>query len=396
MKILQINTVYEKGSTGKIAYGISVTCKKRDIDCVTAYRYKENEDAANAICISSYLDCHVHNRIARYTLNTAGYSYFKTLKFLRWVKNQNFDVLHLHNLHGNFINLKILFKYIKTNNVKVIWTLHDCWAFTGHCAHFDMVGCDEWKSTCKNCKFFKSKVGLFNSQIEKNFNNKKKWLTGVKDLTLVTPSYWLKNLVEQSFLKDYPVKVINNGIDLNIFKPTESDFCEKYGLENKKIVLGVAFDWGEKKGLDVIVELAKTLPEEYKIVLVGIGGETKKLLPGNILSISRTESQEELAKIYSVADVFINPTREDNFPTVNIESIACGTPVITFKTGGSPEIIDETCGIIVDKNDIDGMYNAIINVCENKPFSKEDCLIRAKNYDMNDKFKEYVDLYEKG
>ena len=215
-------------------------------------------------------------------------------------------------------------------------------------------------------------------------------------MTLITPSQWLANLTRQSYLKEYPVKVINNGIDLNIFKPTDSDFKEKYNLSDKKIVLGVAFGWGERKGLDAIVELSKTLPNNYQIVLVGASSGIEKLLPSNVLCIFKTESQAELAKIYSASDVLINPTREDTFPTVNIEAIACGTPVITFNTGGSPEIIDETCGIVVEKNDVDGMLNAIIEVCENKPFKKEDCVNRAKNYDMNDKFKEYVALYEKG
>lgn len=394
MKILQINTIYPNGSTGKIAQGISKICKEQNIECFIAYRYKEKENYDNTVCISSYLDCHAHNRIARYTFKTAGYSYFKTLKFLKWVKKENFDVLHLHNIHGNFINLKLLFKFIKENNIKTIWTLHDCWSFTGYCPHFDMVKCEKWKVNCINCEHFKSKFKIFNKQITKNYKNKKEWITGAQDMTLITPSKWLANLTRQSFLKEYPVKVINNGIDLNIFKPTDSDFKEKYNLSSKKIVLAVAFGWGERKGLDVIVELSKTLPNNYQIVLVGASSGIEKFLPNNVLCILKTESQAELAKIYSSADVFINPTREDTFPTVNIEAIACGTPVITFNTGGSPEIIDETCGIVVSKNDVEGMKTAIINVCENKPFSKEDCVTRAKNYDMNDKFKEYVKLYE--
>ena len=215
-------------------------------------------------------------------------------------------------------------------------------------------------------------------------------------MTIVTPSEWLAGLVKQSFLRKYPVKVINNGIDLNIFKPTESDFRKKYALENKYIVLGVAFGWGKRKGLDVFIELANRLDKEkYKIVLVGTDDNVDKLLPDNIISIHRTQNQTELAEIYTAADVFANPTREENYPTVNMESVACGTPVVTFNTGGSPEIIDETCGAIAEKDDTDSMYNEIIRICETKPYSEEACLKKANNFDAWRKFENYVQLYRK-
>ena len=214
-------------------------------------------------------------------------------------------------------------------------------------------------------------------------------------MTIVTPSEWLASLVKESYLKDYPVKVINNGIDLNIFKPTESDFIKKYALENKYIVLGVAFGWGRRKGLDVFIELAKRLDEEkYKIVLAGTDDNVDKLLPDNIISIHRTQNQTELAEIYTAADVFANPTREENYPTVNMEALACGTPVVTFNTGGSPEMLDETCGAAVAKDDNDAMYNEIIRICEKKPYSMEACIKKAKGFDKNEKFGEYIRLYE--
>lgn len=215
-------------------------------------------------------------------------------------------------------------------------------------------------------------------------------------MTIVTPSKWLAGLVKESYLKDYPVKVINNGIDLNIFKPTESDFRKKYGLENKYIVLGVAFGWGKRKGLDVFCELAKRLDsEKYQIVLVGTDDGIDELLPNNIISIHRTQNQTQLAEIYTAADVFANPTREENYPTVNMESIACGTPLVTFNTGGSPEIIDETCGTAVPKDDINAMCNEIIRVCETQPYSKVSCLKKAKGFNKNEKFEQYARLYSK-
>lgn len=214
-------------------------------------------------------------------------------------------------------------------------------------------------------------------------------------MTIVTPSKWLADLVRKSFLKEYPVKVINNGIDLSVFRPRESDFRQRYGLEDKYILLCVAFAWGKRKGLDVLIELSKRLDKRYQIVLVGTSENTEKQLPENIVSIRKTQNQQQLAEIYSAADLFVNPTREENFPTVNIESLACGTPVLTFQTGGSPEVIDETCGAVVDKEDVDAMQREIERICTEKPYTQGACIARAQNFDKKDKFDEYVDLYER-
>ena len=403
MKIVEINMV-STGSTGNIMLNIAKVARENGHEVITystnvfskKYRKLPPPPYGHKY-FGSYLENGSHNIFAHIFGTNGKHSAFATWRLIKDIKKFKPDVIHLHNIHNFCFNLPSFFKFVKKNNISVVWTLHDCWSFTGHCPHFDMIGCDKWKTACHDCpQYNKGYLKTWVDGSKKMYKNKKKWLTGAQDMTLITPSQWLANLTRQSYLKEYPVKVINNGIDLNIFKPTDSDFKEKYNLSDKKIVLGVAFGWGERKGLDAIVELSKTLPNNYQIVLVGASSGIEKLLPSNVLCIFKTESQAELAKIYSASDVLINPTREDTFPTVNIEAIACGTPVITFNTGGSPEIIDETCGIVVEKNDVDGMLNAIIEVCENKPFKKEDCVNRAKNYDMNDKFKEYVALYEKG
>lgn len=401
MKIVEINMV-STGSTGNIMLNIAKVARENGHEVITystnvfSKKYRKLPPAPYGHkYFGTYLENGVHKVLAMLFGATGQYSYFSTKRLIKDIKKFKPDVINLHNLHNFCFNLPSFFKFVKKNNIRVVWTLHDCWSFTGHCPYFDMIGCDKWKTACYDCpQYNKGYLKTWVDGSKKMYKNKKKWLTGAQDMTLITPSQWLANLTRQSYLKEYPVKVINNGIDLNIFKPTDSDFKEKYSLQDKKIVLGVAFGWGERKGLDAIVELSKTLPNNYQIVLVGASSGMEKFLPNNVLCILKTNSKEELAKIYSSADVFINPTREDNFPTVNIEAIACGTPVITFNTGGSPEIIDETCGIVVEKNDVDGMLNAIIKVCENRPFKKEDCVNRAKNYDMNDKFKEYVELYE--
>ena len=214
------------------------------------------------------------------------------------------------------------------------------------------------------------------------------------DLTIITPSRWIANLVKQSFLQEYPVKVINNGINLSVFKPSQSNFRQKYGLENKKIILGVSFGWDKRKGVDVFVNLARKLPEEYKIILVGTDDITDRQIPKNIILIHRTQDQQELAEIYSAADVFVNPTREENYPTVNMEAIACGTPVLTFRTGGSPEMLDETCGSVVEYDDIEALEKEIIRICTEKPYSVEQCVKKSKEFEQNEMVKEYLEVYE--
>lgn len=394
MKVLQINTVYPYGSTGKIAEEIHKLCINGGIESRVAFRYKENSrEIKNTYTVSSWLDCHLHNRIARYTALQGCFSFFYTYRFLKKVNKYNPDIIHLHNLHGSYINLKLLFKYIKKNNIKVIWTLHDCWSFTGNCAYYDLIKCEKWKTGCRKCPQNKSK--LFLNNIPLMYDKKKSWFTGVSNMILVANSYWTAEQVKQSFLNEYKADVIYNGIDLDIFKPTESDFRKKYNLENKYIVLGVAFGWGKRKGLDVFTELARRLDsEKYQIVLVGTDDNVDKLLPDNIISIHRTQNQTELAEIYTAADIFVNPTREEAFGLVNIEALACGTPGVTFNTGGSPECYDEACGSVVPKDDIEAMYREIIRICEEKPYAAEACIERAKDFDKNDKYREYIDLYE--
>lgn len=397
MKIAIINSV-PYGSTGKIAYEIAKTAADEGDGVEIFYGYSghplDEIKNGNSV-IGGKSGKAMHMLLSEMTGLIGCFSFFYTFKILRKLKKFRPDIIHLHNLHGWYINLPLLFGFIKKHNIKTVWTLHDCWAFTGHCPHFDMIGCDKWKTGCYGCPQYKEYPKSLFDNSKYMYRLKKKWFTGVKNMTIVTPSEWMAGLVRESYLKDYPVKVINNGIDLNIFKPIESDFREKYALENKYIVLGVAFGWGKRKGLDVFIELAKRLDKEkYKIVLVGTDDNSDKLLPENIISIHRTQNQTELAKIYSAADVFANPTREENYPTVNMESVACGTPVVTFNTGGSPEILDETCGAAVAKDDNDAMYNEIIRICEAKPYSMEACIKKAKGFDKNEKFGEYIRLYE--
>ncbi len=394
MKVLAINAV-NYGSTGGIALQIInkvkelggegyVFCPKpRKKNCKEGYHYYGNSIARKLSTTTSKFAFMGQTMV------------LSTRSLLRKIDKIKPDVIHLHNLHNETVNLPMLFGYIKKRNVRVIWTLHDCWAFTGKCAHFTMVNCQKWETGCHHCPQYKQYPVAYTDRTKGRWKAKKKWFTGVKDMTIVTPSQWLADLVKRSYLKEYPVEVIHNGIDLSIFKPTESDFRKKHGLEDKYILLGVAFGWGKRKGLDVFLDLEKKLDSRYQIVLVGTDEEIDAQLPKNILSIHCTQNQTELVEIYTAADVFVNPTREENYPTVNMEAIACGTPVVTFATGGSPESLDETCGSVVACNDNEGMLKEIIRVCEEKPYSVQACLNRAKTFDKNARFMEYVELYNR-
>lgn len=390
-----INTV-DFGSTGKIMLQLKSVAKKKGC-CVNTYSRKWlNSKKNTSHYYFGWLIENVFHRIFSPFIGCESLmSFFGTISLCRMLKKNHTELIHLHNLHGHYICLPILFRFIKKNNIPVIWTLHDCWSFTGRCPHFVMMKCDRWKKGCHNCLYPRTsypQAYIDTSRVM--WNLKKKYFTGIKHCILVTPSQWLADLAKQSFLKDYPVKVINNGIDLSVFKPIESGFREKNGLAGKKIVLGVAFGWGTRKGLDVFIELSKRLPKNYCIVLVGTDENIDKGLPDTIRSIHKTQNQSELAEIYTTVDVFVNPTREDTYPTVNMEALACGTPVVTFKTGGSPEILDETCGSVVPCDDIDAMEMEIRRICEEKPYSKDSCLKRAQSFDMNQRFEEYVDLYK--
>lgn len=392
MRIVQFNATCGIGSTGKIAVGVS---RLLSVDGIENYIIYSNRSNGYELGIPCAEGKYIRFQALKSRLfGNYGFNSKKaTKRIIKELERIQPDVVHLHNIHGHDCDLEMLFTYFKKSKTKLVWTFHDCWAFTGYCTHFTMAKCDKWKSECRDCVQYREFSWLFDKS-SSLYNRKKKLFEGL-DLTVVTPSVWLANLVRQSFLKEYPIEVINNGIDLDIFKPTQSDFRQKHSLEGKKLLLGVSFDWGERKGLDVFIELAKRLPDDYRIALVGTNDKVDTQLPDNIISIHRTQNQNELAEIYTAADLFVNVTREDTYPTVNMEAIACGTPVLTFKTGGSPEMLDESCGSAVECNDVDTLEKEVIRICSDKPYAGEQCVVKAKEFDKNERFKEYAELYER-
>lgn len=397
MKLLQINTTLNTTSTGRITEEIGIKAMEYGYDSYAAFRKLGPAGSkSKKIKIGNEFDRYIHGLNTRVFDRHGFSSQNATKKLVKQIKQVDPDVIGLHNLHGYYLNVEILFQYLKKVQKPVVWTFHDCWPFTGHCVYFDRVGCEKWKKQCYSCpqkKKYPASYLVDNSK--NNFSKKRELFTGLENLTIITPSGWLKDLVKKSFLKEYPVRVIHNGIDLKVFKPRTDQLPAELNNLEAKIILGVASVWDERKGLKDFLKLADSLDKKYKIVLVGLNRKQIAKLPDNILGIERTENVEQLSSLYSKADVFVNPTWSDNFPTTNIESLACGTPVVTYRTGGSPEAIDSETGIVINQGDVQQLTKAIQNICsKGKKSYQYKCRKRATElFDKEKRYYDYVNLY---
>lgn len=394
MTVVQINATCDYGSTGRICAGISNAMNDAGIENYILYSMGRS-NRPNAFKMASDLQVRMEAVKAHLFGDYGFHSDRETSAIIRKLEEWKPDIVHLHNIHGHDCNLEKLFGYLREKKTRIIWTFHDCWAFTAYCPHFTFAQCEQWKTGCSRCPQRKQYSWVWDRSAR--LYQKKRELFQNQNMTIVTPSRWLGELVKESFLGEYHVAVINNGIDLSVYRPTPSDFRRTHGIpEEKKMVLGVAYRWDRRKGIDVFIQLAKQLePEKYQIVLVGTDAEVDKLLPDSVLSIHRTDSQVDLARIYTAADVFVNPTREDNFPTVNLEALACGTPVATFRTGGSPEAIDKTCGCVVEVDDVEALVETVVHTCENAPHASDACVLHAKAFDKEERYLEYLTVYRK-
>ena len=374
MKLVSINTVCN-GSTGKIMGSISREARKCGYEVFCIYGRRKGYTDIPCKKIGGFFSFWYHVFITTiFDLHGHG-SYFKTKKIVRELKKINPDIIHLHNIHGYYLNYKVLFDYLKNEyKGKIFWTMHDCLPITGHCAYFDYSGCTKWKTGCNKCKSKKSyPVSLFMDRTKKNYEEKKKLFTDI-DINIITPSKWLENILKMSFLKNLNIKTINNGIDTDIFKPTYDDtIYEKYNIpKDKKILLGVANCWEKRKGFDDFLSLSKKLDDLYVIVLVGLTNRQIKKVKKykNIIPIKRTENQHDLAALYSLSYCLVNPTYEDNYPTVNIESLACKTRVVCYDTGGCVEQgINKNVYIVKKGNkNVDNLLKEILNLKEYQEF----------------------------
>lgn len=391
MKIAQINTVCGNGSVGRITVDIYHALKKEGHEGKIYYGRRTAPDTVETEKIGTNLDMGLHV-LSTFFTGTHGFnSKAQTKRLIKSLREYNPDLIHMHNIHGFYLDVETLFEYLKQCGKPVVWTLHDCWSFTGHCAYFDFVECEKWKTACKECPQYRSSYpyALFKDGSKENFVRKMAAFQGVKGLTIVTPSKWLGQLVKESYLKEYPVKVIPNGIDLERFVPQKTKQREKH------LILGVANVWDRRKGLSYMTELSRMLdPEKYEVAVVGVSKKQIQQLPKGMIGIDHTQNVEELMQLYSQASVYANPTLEDNFPTTNLEALACGTPVVTFATGGSVESVDETCGRIVPQKDVQALCEAVTELCENVDNMRAACRKRALLYNKYDRFGEYLNLYE--
>lgn len=396
MKIIQLNTTVNSGSHGRIVEQIGLELIEAGHESYIAAAYTARLSRSQIIKIGFDLDRKLHGFQTRIFDRHGFGSGASTRKLINHIKYIGPDIIHLHNIHGYYLHIRYLFDFLKESNKPIVWTFHDCWPFTGHCSYFDAVNCIKWKTGCYSCpnKHGYPKSFIFdNSRI--NYRDKKELFTSVPHMMLVAPSHWMARHLGNSFLKGNEIKVIYNGIDTDNFRQVNADSLkEKYKIKGKYI-LGIASIWDKRKGLDDFIKLRSMIGSEIQIVLVGLNRNQEGKLPDGIKSIARTENLHELAAIYSGADAFVNPTYVDNFPTTNIEALACGIPVITYDTGGSPEAIDEKTGIVVDRGDIAGLVRAIKVVLDNgKNHYTNDCRERAvKLYNRNERFADYITLY---
>jgi putative glycosyltransferase len=398
-KLLVINTAANRGSTGRISEEIGQTALAQGYECWSAYGRDANPSKLNLIKIGTDLDFKIHALQSRLFDNHGFSSTVVTKAFVQRIQEIQPSIINLHNIHGYFLNMEVLFEYLATTNIPVVWTFHDCWPITGHCSYFDAVHCFRWKTGCYDCPNkhgYPKSIWLDRSKV--NYAKKNRLIHGLKNLTIVTPSQWLADIVAESYLKDYPIKLINNGVNLDVFKPVaDESFIKSLGIDlSKKVILGVANIWTKRKGLAEFEKMAKRMTSDWQILLVGLSAQQMVNLPENIQGITRTQNVKQLAALYNLADVFVNPTYVDNFPTTNIEALACGTPIITYHTGGSSEAVDRETGVVVEQGNFDKLMDAIkVVLSKDKAVISKSCRDRAvRLYNKQDRFQDYVSLFD--
>lgn len=403
-RLLQINPVIRTNtSTGRIMQEIGELAMANGWESYVAYsggRDGVKPCKSKLMPVGGKLDVAFHGLWTRLTDRHGLASWFATKRFIREIKNLKPDVIHIHNIHGYFLNYKMLFEYLKETETPVIWTVHDCWLYTGHCYYYSSIGCDKWMNGCGNCPQRTAfPTSWFIDRSKQNLKDKSDAFNSIKDkLTIVPVSEWIRGEMSRSILQNCHYQVIHNGIDLNVFDVQTDDKAvrEKYGLGDKHIILGLASIWSKEKGWDDFMEMSKMLNGDEVIVMVGVTEEQKKRLPENVVGIRRTENVRQLAELYSAAVAFVNPTWQDNYPTVNLESIACGTPVVTYRTGGSIEAVTEKTGYVVEQGDVKGLLEAVREIERKGNLEyKADCRAHAlANFRKEDRYADYLKLYE--
>lgn len=391
MKVLFINTVYAKGSTGSIIRDAGRYLEANGHQYMVAVGRGDDSDD-HVYRIGNDVDKYMHALLSRITDRAGFYSKAATRRFLDFIRQYKPDIIHLHNLHGYYINLPILFNFLKTEfKGRVFWTLHDCWTMTGHCTHFTAIGCYKWKSQCSSCpqtRNFPTSYLLDSSF--RNHKEKRCIMSGIPNVTVVAVSDWLKSVASESILKEYNITRVYNGIDLNKFVHTESNILTEHGIKDKKMILSVADGFDEQKGLPALLAVAKEAPVDWQFLIIGIEKRYMKLLPDNVIGMERTSNQQELIKFYSAADVFYNPSLEETFGLVTAEAMACGTPVVVMNSTACPElIINNECGIVLD---VDSSPKQVVNALT-CAMEKTGARKAAENFSVENQCRGYYELY---
>ena len=399
-KLLQINITANWGSHGRIAEEIGKIAISKGWESYIAYGRNANPSISHLIKIGFMFDEFCHLVQTRLLDNHGLASKYVTRKFIAEIDKIRPDIIHLHNIHGYYLNYPILFNYLKSLSIPVVWTLHDCWSMTGHCAYPTSFSCDLWKFGCHDCpakKEYPQSLLIDNSKL--NYRLKKECFCGVDSLYIVTVSKWLENEVKSSFLKEYNIRCIYNGVDINVFRPRSSDSLRiKHHIrQDEKVVLGVASVWETRKGLEDFYKLRQALSSEYRIILIGLNRKQIGHIPAGVDVVSRTDNQEQLSAYYSMADVFVNPSQAETFGLTTAEALACGTPCVVYDTSACPELINEETGRVVPLNDISAMTEAIREICEvfDSANMRNACRKRAlRLFDKSENYKKYWYLYQ--
>ncbi len=398
MKVLMVNTVSGFGSTGSICTDIASVLNKQGHECCIAYG-QGTTTYKNSFKIGTKVENHIHNIGSRLYGKQGYFTKRGTQKFVEFIKGYNPDVIHLHNLHGNYLNLKVLFEYLIDVQKPVVWTLHDCWAFTGKCAHYTDVQCYKWQTQCNKCPQVKKyPTSLFFDQSQIMYEDKKKWFTALKNLTIIPVSHWLEGEVKKSFFKNNTIVPIYNWVDHSVFKSCKENVKDQYGINTKKfIILGVSASWSSSNDrLNDFIALSKLISNDMQIVLVGKAAN-KKDIPSSIIHIPYVNGKDELAKLYSDANVYVHVSTEDTFGKVIAEALSCGTPAIVYNTTACPEIIGEGCGYVVEKRNTTQILDVIKKI---KALSKEQYIGKCRqhvieNFDFNTNINSTIDNYKK-
>lgn len=399
MKILQINVTLNKGSTGKIVQEIALKLNANNFESFIAFGRGDKLGNSKYFKIGGLISYFLHIAKSRLLDKQGLGSKLATKSLIKEIEKINPDIIHLHQIHGYFFNYELFFTYLAQSNKKVVWTFHDCWAFTGHCCYFVRVNCVKWKTECNHCpliNYYPKSIAVDNSK--NNFLKKKEFFSSLgKNLTIVSVSNWMDRLVSESFLKETNRNVIYNGVDLDIFQNRESnDLRLKHKIGSKKVILGVANIWSDIKGLNDFHNLSKLISNNEIIILIGLDKSQIANLPPNIIGIQRTENQIDLSHYYSLADVFVSTSLAESFGLVTAESLACGTPIVAYNSTATPELVKEGCGFVVDAGQLSEMLKKINVILDSgKQKYSLNCRNRAVEFFNKDiQCIEYIKLYQ--